>query len=1187
MGLAAACDDAPTWPKGVGTVFAGWTVLLVGLAYVGVLFAVATWGDARAAGQIKHRRPKPFVYALSLAVYCTSWTYFGSVGAAARTGFDFIPVYLGPILVFALGPGLINRIVSLAKRQNIASIADFIAARYGKSEVLGALVAVIATIGIVPYISIQLKALSFSLEAMMSASGWSHQIFAPIALGTDIAFFVTVVLALFAMLFGTRHIDATEHQDGLMLAIAVESVVKLTAFLTVGLFVTFGLAGGPSALLKVAQDNAAIAQVFSQAPDGARWITVTLLSACAIMLLPRQFHVAVVENAHGSDVRRAAWLFPLYLIAINVFVAPIAIMGLSHLPGVDGDTFVLALPVAAQAQSIAFVAFVGGVSAATAMVVVETIALAIMISNNVIVPLVLLRQGEHNMFQHSASGDKSPALITIRRLTICVILMLAYLYFWLAGNSAALTQTGLISFAAVAQFAPAFFGGLIWRKATARGAFGGILVGFCVWAFTLLIPSFIDSGWIDQSLLKDGLFGIAPLKPRQLFGLSFEPLTHGVIWSLTCNIAAYIGFSLMRAPSRIEELQANIFTSADAQRVINPGFRLWRSNTTVGQLEETVARYLGHDRARAAFADLARSRELDDNPNFEADLLSLNHGEHLIASAVGPASARLVMALLLDRKSQGSRKSLQLLDDASTAIQAGRSLLQSAIDNVPQGIAVFNANDELVVWNPPFDALLQLPPTVVQVGAQLQHIFSHIRTQEDGVERLSLRQSRAVMRERFFSPARVVDIQSALLPDGGLVVTLTNVSENVNAADALRLANETLELRVQERTHELTTLNAELAKAKAEAEQANLGKTRFIAAASHDILQPLNAARLFTSSLVENDGKPGQAQLVRNVDQSLEAVEDILSTILDISRFDAGASNPDITSFHVQDILSPLEQEFNAVARKKHLDFRVLPSSAIVRSDRKLLRRILQNLISNALKYTPKGRVLVGCKRHGQTVQIRVYDTGLGIAEHEQKTIFLEFERLARDKDAEPGLGLGLSIVERMCRVLHHPLTLRSKPNVGTVFTVDVLRGQGVVEHVQHYASGKTHKTSALSGLKVLAIDNEPSIVEGLAALLSGWGIDVETAVSTAEAQSKAKHHGACDAILADYHIHRDDGLELVKTLRKTFGRNVPAVLITADRSVRVRNLALEADVVCLRKPVKPAALRAALSQLALRRAAE
>ncbi len=1172
----------------------GWTVLIVSLAYVGLLFAVATWGDAKSTARAKHRRPKPLIYALSLAVYCTSWTYFGSVGAASRTGFDFIPVYLGPILLFALGAPLISRVVLLAKGQNIASIADFIAARYGKNEGLGALVAIIATIGIVPYISIQLKALSFSLQTMMDASGWSNAAWLPETMGGDLALFVTIALAAFAMLFGTRHIDATEHQDGLMLAIAVESVVKLMAFLTVGLFVVFGLAGGPSALLDIAQKTPEIANVFSQGPDGGRWITVTFLSACAMLLLPRQFHVAVVENAHGNDVRRAAWLFPLYLVAINIFVAPIAIMGLALLPGVDGDTYVLALPVAAQANGIAFIAFVGGVSAATAMVIVETIALAIMISNNVIVPLVLLRQGENNIFQHSPSGDKSPALITIRRMIICLILALAYVYFWSAGNSAALAQTGLISFAAVAQFAPAFFGGLMWRNATARGAVAGILAGFVVWAFTLLIPSFVDSGWIDNRILIDGIFGIAALKPRQLLGLEFDPLTHGVIWSLTCNIAAYVGFSLMRAPSRIEQLQANIFTAQDLQGTANPGFRLWRSSISMALLEQTVARYLGSERARAAFADLAASRDMDDDPKLEADIVSLNHGEHLVASAVGPASSRLVMALLLERHAQGSRKAMQLLDDASTAIQASRKLLQSAIDNMPQGIAVFSERGDLIIWNPHFLDVLQLPATLCQVATPLADILTCVSAQTEnkldaaavGIRVNALNFGRDIFRERFVASRKVVDMQSAVLPDGGIVLTITDVTQSVAAADALQLANETLEHRVRERTAELTKLNDELARAKAQAETANLSKTRFIAAASHDILQPLNAARLFTSSLVENADGGKTDQWVRNVDQSLEAVEDILSTVLDISRFDAGAVKPEFSLFRLQDILTPLAQEFAPLAAQKNLDLRILSSSTIVRSDRKLLRRILQNLISNAIKYTAQGRVVMGCKRVGTSVEIRIYDTGLGIPEAQQKTIFLEFERLGRDKGAAPGLGLGLSIVERMCSVLRHPLSLTSHIDKGTMFGVRVPLGKGEVVALDEAQPNIQH-ASVLKGMRVLAIDNEISIVDGLKALLSGWGVHVSTATSTADALKVAEVELHLDALLVDYHINDEDGIELVTQLRKQMKREVPAILITADRSVRVRDKAEKRGLLYLRKPVKPAALRAALSQFTLRRAAE
>ncbi len=1174
-------------------VFQAWTVVLIGLCYVGLLFAVATWGDRIATTRNRQRRPRPLIYALSLGVYCTSWTYFGSVGVSSRTGYDFIPVYLGPILVFALAYPLISRIVMLAKTQNIASIADFISARYGKNEALGALVALIAVIGIVPYISIQLKALSFSLETVINSSEWTTGGNVPLPLAGDIALLVTVAMAIFAILFGTRHIDTTEHQDGMILAIAVESVVKIVAFVAVGLFVTFALAGGISGLVDVVRKDAAIAGVFNHSPDGGRWLSVTLLSAIAVILLPRQFHVTVVENAHGSDVRRAAWLFPLYLVVINLFVAPIAIVGLQMLPGADPDTYVLALPVMAKSPFFATVAFVGGVSAATAMVIVETIALAIMVSNNIVVPLVLLRQGEINMFQQRAGGARSTALVSIRRISICCILFFAYLYYWLAGNAVALAQTGLISFAAIAQFAPAFFGGLTWRNGTARGAAAGIAIGFALWAYTLLIPSFIDSGWFGASLLHDGPFGIAALKPRQLLGLEFDPLTHGVLWSLLANVAAYVSVSALRPPNRLEALQAEAFLPDPKAGSALAGFRVWRSLVTLGQVEDTVARYLGTERTREAFAAMVVTRGLADDAKIEADIGILNFGEHLLASAIGPASSRLVMALLLERHTKGSRDAIQLLDDASTAIEHSRTVLQSAIDNVPQGIVVFDQSGALVSWNAAVKDVLSLPSTMLKVGTRLDEflLFVGARTLETDARRDSAIAARrqklfsgeGQWRQRLVEPLCVVDIHSGKLPDGGIVVSFSDVTDTVAAADALQLANETLEMRVAERTAELTKLNGELGKAKADADAANQGKTRFFAAASHDILQPLNAARLFTSTLVESETSGGDKTIIRNVDAALEAVEDILSTVLDISRLDAGAIKPEIESFPVQELFDTLAREYDRQARDKHLDFRFVKTSAVVKSDRKLLRRVLQNLVSNAIKYTPKGKVLVGVRRTGSQFALAVHDSGMGIPSEQLRNVFREFERLGRDKHNEPGLGLGLSIVDRLCKVLRHSISLTSDVGRGSCFAVTVPAGREAVV-LDAVPPAAPVIQQPLAGLCVLAVDNEKSIVEGLTALLANWNVTVIPATSAAEAVNELVRHGsAIDAILADYHIHREDGIALVQALRKRAKRDLPAILITADRTKKVQDDAMAAGIQYLRKPVKPASLRASLSQIAVR----
>ena len=1163
-----------------------WTILLAGLAYLGGLFGVATWGDylARRRGPGK---PRPVIYALSLGVYCTSWTYFGSVGIAARSGFDFLPIYVGPILVFTLGWPLLQTIAGIAKRQNIASIADFISARYGKSEALGAMVTAISVIGIVPYISIQLKAVATSLETMISGPLWPEGVLVQPAHGADnLSIMVAVAMGAFAILFGTRHIDTTEHQDGMILAIAVESVVKLVAFVGVGLFVIYGMAGGTIAFAERAAASPQVTEVFARGLDGGRWLTMTALAAFAIVLLPRQFHVGVVENASRGDIRSAARLFPAYLIAINLFVIPIAVAGLLLLPrGSDGDSFVLALPVSAGNGFFALVAFIGGLSASTAMVIVECIALSIMVCNNLVVP-VLLRRREERSALHEDMGRR---LISIRRWAIAFILLLAYGYYRMIGTSAALAQVGLISFAAVAQLAPAFFGGLMWSRGTARGAMAGLACGFAVWAYCLLLPSFADAGWIDRSFIDQGPLDMGFLRPRMLFNMAFDPLTHGVLWSLIANIAAYAGVSLTRLPTPIERVQAASFLDHDLHPGSGSGFRLWRTTITAEKLEETVARYIGGARARAAFADFFAGRGVAPGADQEADVRLLKFAEHLLASAVGVASARLVVALLLERHSTQPRGAMRLLDDASAAIQHNRDLLQTAIDNVGQGIAVFDAELALICWNSQFQEYLGLGNELVRVGAPMAEIAADMlgRTESgvtfahDRVTRMA--ESHEVFRERFSISGRVLEIRSSAIPEGGVVVTFTDATESVMAADALRRANESLERRVAERTAELTRLNGELAAAKAEADAANIGKTRFIASASHDILQPLNAARLFTSSLVERLQGSGDAQLVRNVDASLEAVEEILAVLLDISRLDAGAMKPEIAAFRIDELLQALALEFGPAARRKGLSLKVVGCRATVLSDRKLLRRVLQNLVSNAIKYTRSGRVLMGCRRAGDLLRIEVHDTGLGIPEAKRELIFEEFQRLEGDGDGPAGLGLGLAIVERIAKVLGSPIDLRSASGKGSMFAVAVPISTISVADLPPLRQAPPRPGLA-STLTVLVIDNEPAILDGMQLLLEGWGCVVHRALSGIEARAAlAASGGKIDMVLADYHLAREDGIAVIGDLRTRARRHIPAVLITADRSRQVADDAVAHDVHLLRKPVKPAALRAAMAHVAIR----
>ncbi|HWM49535.1 MAG TPA: PAS domain-containing hybrid sensor histidine kinase/response regulator [Xanthobacteraceae bacterium] len=1162
----------------------GWFVIAVALCYIGLLFIVASYGDRR--GRARDSRWRVLIYPFSLAIYCTSWTFFGSVGLAASTGFEFLTIYIGPILMIGIAWPLVMRVVRLAKAQNITSIADFIAARYGKRQAVAATVASIAIVGSIPYIALQLKAVSASIGVILAQTGTPNGA-ALLPLG-DMALFVALAMAAFTMLFGTRHVDATEHQDGLMLAIAGESMVKLLAFLAVGIFVTFVLFDGPGDLFAAALQKPETAALITGEPRVGSFVVMTLLSFFAIILLPRQFHVTVVENHNEKEIRRAAWMFPVYLVLINLFVVPIALAGLLTFGSAhNSDMFVLQLPLARGSDLLALTAFIGGLSAATAMVIVETVALSIMVSNDIVVPFILKRS--ESFAARARVGD---VLLTIRRIAILTILGLAYLYYRSTGETQ-LASIGLLSFAAVAQLAPAFFGGLFWRAGTARGALAGMIGGILVWAYTLLLPSFVETGIIAPTLLSDGPWGIAMLRPQALFGIEMSPLAHGVLCSLLVNVVAYLLFSLQRAPSSIERLQADLFTPTGLAPMA-PTFRRWRSSVTVEELTATIARYLGEKRTRSSFESFAAARRISLDPRSEADVELMRYAEHLLASGIGAASSRLVLSLLLRKRTVSTQAALKLLDDASAAIHYNREILQTALDHVHQGIAVFDSELHLVCWNRQFGEILDLPPSAVHVGVQLADIvrfnaehgaFGHGETEAQVAERVE-RYARSIepFLERFPARNLVVEVRSDRMPGGGIVITLTDITPSVKAAEALERANASLEERVRERTKELERLNTELLHAKATADEANLSKTRFLAAASHDLLQPLNAARLYVTSLVERHSGGENAGLVGNIDASLEAVEEILGALLDISRLDSGVMKPEVTAFRIDELLRQLELEFAPLARKKGLELTFVASSLAVRSDRRLLRRLLQNLVSNAVKYTPKGRVLVGCRRRGGRLRIEVHDTGIGIPKSKQRAIFQEFHRLEQGAKVARGLGLGMSIVERIARVLGSRVDVASTLGKGSHFSVEVPLAPAIAATAPRRPAPMP-EFRPLAEMCVLCIDNEIKILDGMNVLLGGWGCHVLKAASLEAAIAEVEKGQMPVGVLVDYHLDRGNGIEAIRALRARFG-DLPAILITADRSPEVRREAETFDMQVLHKPVKPASLRALLSQWRVQRIA-
>ncbi len=644
----------------------GGFVALVTVAYFGLLFGVARWGDARAdAGRSIINAN---VYALSLAVYCTSWTFFGSVGRATSGGLSFLTIYLGPTLML-LCVGVVIKMIRIAKAQRITSIADFIAARYGKSPLLAGLVTVIAVIGVVPYIALQLKAVAASLDILFPDSGTAAGL-----LGIDSTLLVAAVLALFTILFGTRHLDATERHEGMVAAVAVESVVKLVAFLGVGLFVTYGIHDGFADVFARATAQPALAGLF--APDAARagnWTALILLSGLAILLLPRQFQIIVVENVDESHLKRAVWLFPLYLLLINIFVLPLAASGLTDplLAGQNPDTFVLTLPLAHGAEALVLLAFVGGLSAATGMVIVETIALSTMVCNDLAMPALL----RSNWLARRQSSDISRTLIAIRRVAIVLILLLGYIYFRAAGEAYALVGIGLISFAAVAQFAPALFGGMYWKQGTRAGALAGLLAGFVVWAYTLLLPSFARSGWIGDGFVEHGLFGIEWLRARALFGLTgFDEISHCLWWSLFANLGAYVGVSLLSMPDAVEASQAERFVDVFRHGERAPDARLWRGDASVPEITGLLERFLGPARAHQQLAAHARSRGLVDWRSLPPDAGFVHFAETELAAAIGSASARALVAGVTREENLRLDEVLDILDEASQVRAYSREL---------------------------------------------------------------------------------------------------------------------------------------------------------------------------------------------------------------------------------------------------------------------------------------------------------------------------------------------------------------------------------------------------------------------------------------------------------------------------------------------------------------------------------
>ena len=1156
-----------------------WLIIGVLALYILVLFLCAFFGEKHASRL--STRGRMLLFSLTLGVYCSSWTFYGATGAAVREGIIFLPIYLGPLLFIWFGYDIWRRLGRVRRHHAISSIADFIAARYGKSGTLASLVTILAVIAIIPYLALQLRAIALSASVVLDQGPHLNTT-------TNSVLLMTGVLAILAMMFGTRQIANTEQHGGLMLAVAFESFVKLSALICVALFFIFET---PNNLRQISHD---VAKTFHEVqlfgvPE-TFWIQ-TLLAGLAIICLPRQFHVAVVELRDEKHIRGARRWFAVYLILTTLAIIPIASWALHAAPQflTIPDVAVLSLPLSYNQEWLTLLAFLGGFSASTGMLLVSSVALSIMLSNDLIMPALW----RFNLI--SRHDTRLPQMLKFtRRICILAVMLLGFLFFHFFNDIDQLSVFGLLAFSAVAQFAPALIGGLYWRGGSRQGVYAGLIVGFLMWMYTLLLPTILISlpdQYQDFSyhFLHSGPFDISWLRPEALLGFeSFAPLTHGVIWALGLNIILYVWISRIYRPSVAEQIQAESFfyyetkplpaqhTSTDMSYLHHDAARL-----RVGDLITLAKRITGDRPTQHAFAQFSSQNNVLLNEHSFANGMWWRFTEQYLAGTIGAASARTLLTTAMVNNGLALGQVANILDQASQWQRFNQNLLMTMIDHMTQGVSVVDENMCLVAWNNQYLKLFDYPKDLVYVGCPIADLIrynaergecgpgsveEHVRKRIHWMQVGSAHEF-----ERIRKDGRVIQMRGNPIEGGGFVTTFADIT-------AFRENEAVLEARVMDRTQQLADALTEQQLAREQADKANMSKSRFIAAASHDLLQPMHAARLFSTVLEQSVHSEQERQTLQQLDRALYGAESMLSALLDIARLEGGSLQPKRQAYPLHDLLSDLSLQFKSIAAQRNIQLKVHDAQFWIDTDPQWIRRIIQNFVSNALRYTASGRVVVGVLRSArkpQHIRIGVWDTGPGIAEEQRIKLFQEFERCGHTSPwGEQGLGLGLAIVQRMTSLLDYPVEVYSELGKGSTFMIEV----PTVPAPQKTVAALQQNTAILAtGYRVLCLDNDETILDGMAALLSKWGYDVFKATEPEQALTIIQTENI-QVWLIDQHLNRDQlGMDFILALRPV---SVPVALITADSDPELPQRLKEMNIVLLKKPLKPAGLRAWLSGL-------
>lgn len=1125
------------------------SALIAVVFYMLALFYIAWRADKPGVQQEQRNffgvRPSGLMYGLSLGVYFTSWTYFGAVGTAARSGWDYLPIYLGPLLMMTVGFPMVRRMIHLGRTFHSTSIADFLSTRYGKSGGLAAVVTLIAVVGTIPYIALQLRSVSMSLSAINGTLG---------EVGYDWVPIIAVGLAIFSILFGTRHVDTTIHKRGLVAAVSIETAIKLAALLVVAGLALYSFGDAASLSMLMAEESPFTLDI------GDRFVTLTLISMAAILCLPRQFYLMVVECQREKDIGPGRSVFVVSLIITILVVIPITLAGINS--GLSGspDLYVISLPIAVGAEWLTVLVFLGGFSAATGMVIISTVALSTMVTNDLLFG-VLLRRPKHMLAEEIIGGQ---AHVLVRRLVIFGLLGLATLYHFGIQESRALASLGILSFAAVTQFIPSLVGGLYWKRGHKNGALLGLVTGFLCWFFLLMLPLYSSD-----------------MEPLFVLSDKLDALTNGVVISTLVNFVFYIVGSLVSQPAVVDKIQASAFVEA---KMLSSKPETDRMQVTLADLQALLERCLGRLQAREALAIYEEVEGQLLPENGMADPKVIAFAERKIAGVLGTASARILMRSVMTGSDVGPEDIATVLGETQEKLQFSQELLQSTLDNMSQSVSVVDKDLKLIAWNRRYVNLFEFPPGFLSVGLSIADVIHYNAERgvfgthevDDFVGRrmAQLKARKQHQFERTYGDGRTLQIVGSPMPGGNYVTTFTDITDNKHIEQELKRVNETLEERVTERTRALNEANDAL-------KEATRSKTRFLAAASHDLLQPLNAARLFASALKEelDEKEHGEATtLMEKLDQSIQSADKLIRALLDISKLDAGGLRPTLAPFNLNEVLGSVVNDQFVKAQNKGIELRFVSTSAAVLSDKGLVISVLQNLLSNAVRYTETGKVLVGVRRRGNYFVVQVCDTGRGMSEDEQAEVFKEFVQIRQDGSdaAGKGLGLGLAITERIARLLGLGLAVHSEPGRGSVFEIK-LEASSVKE--QEKKEARVVVGSLLSGLRVLCVDNDDQVLDGQKSLLTRWGCEVALARSSTEVILGFEGDNQIpELVLLDYQLEYTTGPQAYEELATSWGCRPPVIMITANRQLPEGTLPAENWPV-LHKPVEPAILRAAIDR--------